>query len=108
MSKDGISVDPSKFEAILNWERPKNVCEIRSFLGLTGYYRRFVEGFARLATPMTQLTRKDMKFIWNDECELAFEELKRRLTSGPILTLPTDGEMFMVYTMLHMWIWDVF
>ena len=98
MSKVGISVDSSKVEAILNWEQPKNVCEVRSFLGLASYYRRFVEGFARLVAPMTQLTRKDVKFTWSDECKLAFEELKRRLTSTPILTLPTDGEMFLVYT----------
>ena len=57
-----------------------------------------MEGFARLAAPMTQLTRKEVKFTWSDECEMAFEELKRKLTSDPILTLPTDGEMFMVYT----------
>ena len=98
VSKDGIFVDPSKVEAILDWERPKNVCEIRSFLGLAGYYRRFVEGFARLTVPLTQLTKKDVKFVWSDDCDVAFEELKRRLTSAPILTLPTDGEMFMVYT----------
>ena len=79
-AKDGISVDPSKVEAILNWERPKNVCEIHSFLGLAGYYRRFVEGFARLAVSMTHLTRKDVKFVWSEDCELAFVELKRRLT----------------------------
>ena len=74
VSKNGISMDPSKVEAILSWERPKNVYEVRSFLGLAGYYRRFVEGFARLEAPMTQLTRKDVNFTWSDKCELAFEE----------------------------------
>ena len=63
VSKEGISVDPAKVEAILNWERPKNVCEIHSFLGLAGYYRRFVEGFGSLAAPMTQLTKKEVKFL---------------------------------------------
>ena len=63
VSKDGISVDPAKVEAIHNWERPKNVCKIHIFLGLAGYYRRFVESFARLAAPMTQLTKKEVKFL---------------------------------------------
>ena len=67
----GVSVDPKKVEAVMSWERPKSVFEIRSFLGLAGYYRRFLEEFSRLATPMTRLTRK-VKFKWNDLCENAF------------------------------------
>ncbi|NBK90378.1 RNA-directed DNA polymerase, partial [Listeria monocytogenes] len=64
VSKHGVSVDPAKIEAIQSWEQPKSVTEVRSFMGLAGYYQRFVEGFSRIATPLTQLTRKDTKFGW--------------------------------------------
>ena len=67
----GVSVDPEKVEAVMSWERPKSVFKIRSFLGLAGYYRRFIEDFSRLATPMTRLTRKGVKFEWDDLCEMA-------------------------------------
>nr|GEZ40259.1 retrotransposon protein, putative, Ty3-gypsy subclass [Tanacetum cinerariifolium] len=90
VSADGITTDPSKVEAIFKWPRPTTVTEVRSFLGLAGYYRRFVEGFSRLALPLTQLMRKGEKFVWTDEREESFEELKRRLVSAPILTLPSD------------------
>ena len=72
VSEKGIAVDPAKIEAVISWERPKTVFEIRSFLGLAGYYRRFVEDFSRLAAPMTRLTRKGVKFVWDDSCEKAF------------------------------------
>ena len=91
MSASGVSVDPEKVEAVMNWERPKSVFEIRSFLGLAGYYRRFIEDFSRLAAPMTWLTRKEVKFDWDDRCKEAFKELKRRLTSAPILIVPGRG-----------------
>ena len=65
-------VDPEKVEAVISWERPKSVFEIQSFLGLAGYYRRFIEDFSRLTAPMTRLTRKEVKFEWNDLCEKAF------------------------------------
>ena len=61
---------------MVDWARPKNVSEVRIFLGLVGYYRRFVEGFSRIATPLTQLTRKNAKFVWTEECEKSFQELK--------------------------------
>ena len=70
---------------------PKSVFEIRSFLGLVGYYRRFIEDFSRLAAPMTRLTRKEIEFEWNDLCEKAFQELKMRLTSAPFLIVPERG-----------------
>ncbi|GJW05950.1 retrotransposon protein, putative, ty3-gypsy subclass [Tanacetum coccineum] len=79
-------LDPSKVEAITKWPRPTTVTEVRSFLGLAGYYRCFVEGFSRLALPLTQLMRKGEKFVWTDERQESFEELKRRLVSAPILT----------------------
>ena len=67
-----VSVDPEKVEVVMSWERPKSIFEISSFLGLVGYYRRFIEDFSRLATPMTRLTRKEVKYEWNDPCERAF------------------------------------
>ena len=72
VSASGVSVDLEKVEAIMSWERPKSVFKICSFLGLAGYYRRFIEDFSRLATPMTRLTRNEVKFEWNDLCERAF------------------------------------
>ena len=85
MSPSGVSVDPEKVEVVMSWERPKSVFEIRSFLGLVGYYMRFIKDFSRLAAPMTRLTRKGVKFEWDDLCEKAFQELKRRLTTASIL-----------------------
>ena len=84
-------MDQEKVEAVMSWERPKSVFEIHSFLGLAGYYRRFIEDFSRIAAPMTRLTRKEVKFYWDDRCEEAFQELKRRLTSTPILIVPARG-----------------
>ena len=87
MSGDGISVDLDKTKIVIDWPRPMTVTEICSFLGLAGYYRRFIEGYARLSSPMTKLTRKGEKFEWNDMCERAFQELKRKLTTAPVLTI---------------------
>ena len=81
----GVSVDPKKVEAVMSWERPKSVFRKRSLLGLAGYYKRFIEDFSRLAAPMKRLTRNEVKFEWNDLCEDAFQELKKRLTIAPIL-----------------------
>ena len=72
MSASGVSVDPEKVEAMMSWERPKSIFEIRSFLGLAGFYMRFIEDFSRLAAPMTRLTLKEVKFDWDDLCEEAF------------------------------------
>ena len=87
VSNEGIKVDPSKIEAVLNWDRPRTPTEVRSFLGLAGYYRRFVQDFAKIATPLTKLTRKNEKFIWNERCEESFQELKTRLVTAPVLAL---------------------
>ena len=97
VSRDGVAVDPSKVEAVLRWERPKNATEFRSFLGLAGYYRRFIEGFAKIAFPLTKLTRKAVRFVWNEACEASFQELKKRLTTAPVLALPDDQGGFVVY-----------
>jgi hypothetical protein len=73
ISKDGVSVDPKKIEAIVEWERPSNAREICSFLGLVGYYRRFIKGFSTLSGPLTALTRKNAPYIWSDDCEASFQ-----------------------------------
>ena len=98
VTAQGIEVDPSKVEAVLNWSRPTNVTEVRSFLGLAGYYRRFIEGFSKLAGPLTQLTRKGIKFEWTEKCETKFEELKKRLVNAPVLTIPEGSEGFVIYS----------
>jgi hypothetical protein len=98
VSGDGIEVDPSKIEVVVKWERPTNVHEIHSFLGLAGYYRRFVKGFSTLLGPLTALTKKNVHYVWSDECEASFQELKRRLVMAPVLTLPSSKEGFVVYS----------
>jgi hypothetical protein len=80
ISQGGVAVDQSKVEAIQNWTRPKNVSEVRSFLGLAGYYRRFIMNFSQLALPLTRLTGKDIPFEWNEDCEKCFRTLKEKLT----------------------------
>ncbi|CAJ2642459.1 unnamed protein product [Trifolium pratense] len=97
ISSGGIAVDPAKVDAVLQWGTPESVSEIRSFLGLAGYYRRFIEGFSKLALPLTQLTRKDQAFVWDGKCEESFQELKKRLTTAPVLILPDAKESFVVY-----------
>ena len=81
----------------MSWERPKLVFEIRCFLELAGYYRRFIKDFSQLVAPITRLSRKGVKFEWNDLCEKAFQELKRRLTLAPILIVPKQGQRYTVY-----------
>ena len=97
VSAEGVSVDPQKVEVILNWKPPTSVIKIRSFLGLAGYYRKFVEGFSKIAAPLTRLTRNEESFLWSEACQQSFNELKGRLTSAPILTLPSGHDGFVVY-----------
>jgi len=97
ISGSGIAVDPSKLDAVSQWEAPKSVTEIRSFLGLAGYHRRFIEGFSKLALPLTQLTCKGKAFVWDAQCENSFNELKQRLTTAPVVSLPKPYEPFVVY-----------
>ena len=97
MSASGVSVDPEKFEAIISLERLKSVFKIRSFLRLAGCYSRFIEDFFQLAALMTRLTRKGVKFEWDDLCEKTFQELKRRLTSALMLIVLKQGQRYMVY-----------
>ncbi|XP_074327956.1 uncharacterized protein LOC141665874 [Apium graveolens] len=84
LGKDGIKVDPVKIEAASRWEQPKILIKVKSFLGLAGYYRRFVKDFSRIATQLTKLTRKNEKFVWTEKCEESFQELKKRLVSAPV------------------------
>ena len=98
VSAEGISVDPAKIEAVNDWKAPRSVTEVRSFLGLAGYYRRFVEGFSKIAAPLTALTRKGKKYEWTEKCEESFCELKRRLTTAPILIIPTSGEALVIFS----------
>jgi len=97
ISVGGIFMDPGKVEIVLKWKKSINVTEIWSFLGLMRYYRRFIKGFSTIASPLTKLTRKEVKFIWSKECEESFQELKERLTSGPVLALALGTEGFVVY-----------
>ncbi|KAA0059930.1 ty3-gypsy retrotransposon protein [Cucumis melo var. makuwa] len=98
VSSEGVSVDPAKIEAVTSWPQPSTVSEIRSFLGLEGYYRRFVEEFSRIASPLTQLTRKGTPFVWSPACESSFQELKQKLVSGPVLTVPDGSGSFVIYS----------
>nr|GEW19482.1 hypothetical protein [Tanacetum cinerariifolium] len=93
----GIHVDPTKIESVKDWASPKSPTEIRQFLGLAGYYRRFIKGFSKITKPMTKLTQKKVKFEWGDKQEAAFQLLKKKLYSAPILALPEGSEDFIVY-----------
>ncbi|WJX89192.1 hypothetical protein P8452_71208 [Trifolium repens] len=97
ISQGGVSVDPSKVEAVLNWERPRSVTDVRSFLGLTGYYRRFILGFSEIALPLTRLTRKGAEFNWDAACEWSFRTLKEKLTTAPVLVIPDPTRKYVVY-----------
>ncbi|WVZ71092.1 hypothetical protein U9M48_019716 [Paspalum notatum var. saurae] len=97
LTAEGVSVDPEKVEAMSSWKPPRNASKIRSFLGLAGYYRRFMENFSRIAKPMTGLLKNNLPFKWDDKCEHSFRFLKDKLTSAPVLTLPDLQKDFVVY-----------
>jgi hypothetical protein len=97
LTPEDVSVDPSKVQDVLNWKSPKSVHQIRQFLGLTGYYRRFIPDFSKIAHLMTQLLQKDVKFVWSPACEEAFQTLKKFLTSAPVLAQPDIERSFDVY-----------
>ncbi|GJV65317.1 putative reverse transcriptase domain-containing protein [Tanacetum coccineum] len=94
---EGRSLEPAKIESIKDWASPKTPTEIRQFLGLAGYYRRFIEGFSKIAKSMTKLTQKGIKFDWGEKEENAFQLIKQKLCSAPILALPEGSEDFVVY-----------
>jgi hypothetical protein len=87
----GISVDPSKVQEVMDWQPPKSAHQIRSFLGLAGYYRRFIPDFSRIAKPMTELLKKGVKFVWSEACDKAFHKLREHLTSAPVLAQPDNS-----------------
>ncbi|GJR47036.1 putative reverse transcriptase domain-containing protein, partial [Tanacetum coccineum] len=97
IDSQGIHVDPAKIESIKDWASPKTPTEIRQFLGLVGYYRRFIKGFSKIAKSMTKLTQKGVKFDWGDKAEAAFQLIKQKLCSAPILALPEGSKDFIVY-----------
>jgi len=97
ISEGVISVDPSKIQDVLNWKTLESVSEIRSFLGLAGYYRQFVPKFSKIARPMTELLKKGVRFSWDDKCEQAFQTLRKLLTSAPVLAQPDITRPFNVY-----------
>jgi hypothetical protein len=90
-------VDPSKIQDVLSWNAPTSVGDIWSFLGLAGYYRRFIEGFSKITRPMTELLEKDKKFKWMPTCEASFQELKKRLTIALIFVMPYMEKSFSIY-----------
>ncbi|GJR39581.1 putative reverse transcriptase domain-containing protein [Tanacetum coccineum] len=97
IDSQGLHVDPAKIEAVKNWTSPTTPTEVRQFLGLAGYYRRFIEGFSKIAKPMTKLTQKNKNYIWGEEQESAFQLLKQKLCEAPILALPEGNDNFVVY-----------
>jgi hypothetical protein len=97
LSKDGVAVDPSKVQDVLEWKQPRNVTGIWSFLGLTGYYRRFIENFSKIAKPMTELLKNGVKFRWSRASEEAFQALKDCLTTAPVLAQPNIHKNLDIY-----------
>lgn len=98
ISGTGVSTDPRKIVAVQSWAVPENVSQLRSFLGFCSYYRRFIANFAQIASPLSSLTRKDKEFVWSSSCQEAFESLKGKLTSAPILCFPSDEGLFILDT----------
>jgi hypothetical protein len=97
ISKEGIVVNPSKVASVLEWVAPRNVKQIRGFLGMAGYYRRFIEGFSKIVGPMTKFLRKNTPFIWSEKCEESFQKLKKKLTTAPMLAIPITGKDYTVF-----------
>jgi hypothetical protein len=97
INRDRLAVDPKKVVAILDWKAPKDVWGIKSFIGIAGYYRRFIESFSKIARPMKNLLAKRVKFMWTPECQESFETLKKKLTTAPVLMLPDVHKPFSMY-----------
>ncbi|XP_073120200.1 uncharacterized protein [Henckelia pumila] len=106
ISRDDVSVDPSKTGDILNWSRTTKVSKIRSFFGMAGYYQRFLEKFSQIAKSMTQLTKKNVPFVWKSECEKSFHELHCCLTTALVLDLPSGSGGYVVYTDAYLHVAD--
>ncbi|GKF75213.1 hypothetical protein Tco_0224657, partial [Tanacetum coccineum] len=102
IDSQGIHVDPAKIESIKDWASPKSPTEIRQYLGLARYYRRFIEGFSKIAKPMTKLTQKNVKFVWGDKQEAVFQLLKQRLCSASYLK---EAKILSYTAMLQRRVW---
>lgn len=98
ISPNGIATDPKKIEIIKEWKEPSNVSEVRSFVGLCSYYRRYIKNFASIVKPLNNLTQKNQKFVWTKECQEAFDSLKLKLIQTPILSYPNFNESFILDT----------
>ena len=98
VSEEGIRVDPKKIEVIIEWKPPRNVTEVQSFLGLAGYYKRFIKGFSMTTAPMTRLLQKNVRFELSEKCQASFEKLKAFLTEAPVLTQPTYGKEYVIFS----------
>ena len=96
VTKEGISIDPGKIKLIEEWTVPNYVTDVRSFMGITGYYQRFIEGFPRITNPITSLQKKAKKFEWNQKCEESYKKLKTLLTIAPILRIDDHNKDFTV------------
>jgi hypothetical protein len=97
ISNGGISMDPSMVQDVLSWNAPTSVDDIQSFMGLAGYYQRFIKGFSKISKPMNELLEKDKKFEWTSAYETSFQELKKRLTTALILVMPDMEKPFSIY-----------
>jgi len=106
LTGDGVGVQPEKVKTVENWPTPRNLTELRSFVGLCSYYRRFITGFASIAAPLHALTRKNARFSWGPDQEEAFNKLKNKLVTTPILDMPRDNGTFYLY--LKRWPWCSF
>jgi hypothetical protein len=97
ISSEGIVVDPGKVRNVLNWKPPTSVTQVRSFLGLVDYYRRFIPNFSKISKPITELLKKGNKYVWRKDCDEAFKTLKKLLTTSPVLAQPNIAKSFDVY-----------
>jgi hypothetical protein len=97
VSPEGIAVDPGKVKEVMEWKPPTTVFEVRSFLGLAGYYQRFIPNFSKITKPITELLKKRNKYVWSEACDEAFKQLKKLLTTSPVLAQPDTTKSFDVY-----------
>jgi hypothetical protein len=98
VSPEGITVDPGKVKEVLEWKPLMTVSVVRSFLGLAGYYRRFILNFSKFVKPITELLKKGNKYVWSETCDEAFKHLKKLLTTSPVLAQPDTTKPFNVYS----------
>jgi len=97
ISEEGVTIDPKKIKAIMGWLAPRNITEVRSFMGLARYYKRLIKGFSKIGLSITSLQRKGMKFVWSTECEANFQQLKHLLTNASVLKIAYLEKDFLVY-----------